>query len=426
MGNSFNTIASDPHAQSAAADLSATPTAASKLPHARDDPSSNLDEQVRAVKRQRTTAIAVAQASSELRPGLVEGATASDCFKALHAFVTLAELGHPAPVQQARQLLVTLQGIFAGYWIGNTFDSLSGVAQSMCSKLRPANLPLLRQLFDELLSGEPSVTLWPFVSALLTSCDGKLPSATRAQYIEILRAEFSKGIGRGDQRSLMLTLIRALMQCGMDIDQPNAVGDTLLLECFNALYPNYAEELLQPLVSLGATPWVSNSVTKRTLLHIWMDKNRCDIVWNILLERTPWADLLPLLDWWAADDKGRTPLQMAQEKAWAPFHPHSNYEANVEAAIAVTELLPALLQPWKQTERPLFVQSLVEHASLCTDVAAGAELRRWTGARMSSRMHSASHYWMSLLLSNCWKLKRQGDVSAGSAITSFASQRIDV
>jgi hypothetical protein len=44
------------------------------IKRARDEPSSTLDEQVRAAKRQRSTAIAVAQAMSEFEPGLADGA----------------------------------------------------------------------------------------------------------------------------------------------------------------------------------------------------------------------------------------------------------------------------------------------------------------------------------------------------------------
>jgi hypothetical protein len=228
-------------------------------------------------------------------------------------------------------------------------------------------LQLRRQLFDELLSCKPSLTIWPFVSALSTSCGVKLSSAVRAQYIGELRAGFSNGIRRAYQMPDTLTLMRALMQCGFDIDQPNAAGETLLLECINARYQSHGEALLRALMVLGASPCVSNSRTKQTLLHIWMDKNRFDIVRDILLERAPLADLLPLLDWWAADDKGRTPLQMAQVSAKREWQYHdSEKEA---AAISVAKLLPALLQHWRQAERPLLVHLLIEYASLCTDVA---------------------------------------------------------
>jgi hypothetical protein len=366
MSSSVNAIASDTRAQLAADGLSATPAAAPNDTRARDEFSSSLDEQVRAAKRQRSTAIAVTQASSELRSGLVVGASGTACFKAMDAFATLAQLGQLPPVQQVRQLLVKLQ---SSYPVGTISPRLTEAAQSMCNRLSPVNLQLLRQLFDELLSCKPSLTIWPFVSALSTSCDGKLPPAVRTQYIDILRALFSDHI-RGGYMAGALTLIHALMQCECDIDQPNAAGNTPLLECGSAQCYK-VEELLQALMDLGATPWVSNSVTKQTLLHIWMDKDQFDIVRDILLERGPWADLLPLLDWWAPDDKGRTPLQVAQEKARTPIHQYTdaNVKRKVEAAIAVTELLPTLLQHWKQTERPLLVQSLVEHASLCSDVA---------------------------------------------------------
>jgi hypothetical protein len=35
----------------------------------------------------------------------------------------------------------------------------------------------------------------------------------------------------------------------------------------------------------------------------------------------------------------------------------------------VAKLIPVLHQHWQKTERPLLLQSLVEHASLCSNVA---------------------------------------------------------
>jgi hypothetical protein len=82
-----------------------------------------------------------------------------------------------------------------------------------------------------------------------------------AQYIAVLRAAFSDCIRGGYCMPGRLTLIHALMQCGMDIDQPNAAGDSLLLECISGKYSG-SEPLLPALMDLGATLWASNSVTK--------------------------------------------------------------------------------------------------------------------------------------------------------------------
>jgi hypothetical protein len=366
MSSSAHVAASGPRAQTAADDLSLTPAAVTNIKRARDEPSSTLDEQVRAAKRQRSTAIAVAQAMSEFEPGLADGAIDAVRFKALDAFVTLALLGQPAPVQQLRQVLVKFQG---RYSIGATFAKLTEAAQFMCAKVSPVNLQLLRELLQELLSCKPSVMFWPFVSALSTCCDVALSSTVRAQYIEVLRAAFTCGVDDRDSEG-MLKLLRALTGCGFDVDQRNKQGNTLLLQCVSAEYAGN-EVLLPALMDLGATMWASNSVNKRTVLHIWMQQHRFDIVRDILLEQSPWGNVLPLFDWWAPDEKGRTPLQLAQEKAGIPFQQNSydRLKTEIEGAIAVTKLLPALLQHWKQTERPLLVHLLVEHASLCADVA---------------------------------------------------------
>jgi hypothetical protein len=76
------------------------------------------------------------------------------------------------------------------------------------------------------------------------------------------------------------------------------------------------------------------------------------------------------LDWWAADNQGRTPLQLTQA-ALETRRPSMTGCSNEETktVITVIQLLLALLQHWRQTERPLLVQSLNEHASLCSDVA---------------------------------------------------------
>jgi hypothetical protein len=69
MSSSANATAADRRAPSAAADSSAAPAATTKDNRAREDPSPNLDEPIRAAKRQRSTAIAVAQASAVIWTG---------------------------------------------------------------------------------------------------------------------------------------------------------------------------------------------------------------------------------------------------------------------------------------------------------------------------------------------------------------------
>jgi hypothetical protein len=161
------------------------------------------------------------------------------------------------------------------------------------------------------------------------------------------------------------------------IDQPNAAGDSLLLECIYMRHrddePWPAWPVLQLLMNRGATAWTSNSRTKQTLLHIWMQQDRFDIVRDILMERLPWADLLPRLEWWAPNSKGQTPLGIAEAAAKAVPRAREDSDREIGSkgkdTIAVAKLIPVLHQHWQKTERPLLAQSLVEHATLCTDVA---------------------------------------------------------
>jgi hypothetical protein len=355
-------------AAAAASDSTDREPAATAAHHKRkgDDPAMSLAEQVRAAKRQRSIAFVITLASSALAAGLMARDTRAR-FNALGAFVTLALNGQPAPVEKMRQLITA--HAFCCY--EDELEQLTRAANSTCSTLSAVHPQLLEELFHDLLSCAPSLALWSFVHALSASCRVALPSAVCAQYSEVLHGELSSAIHRGWFKGpYVQALVRGLSQCGFDFNQRNAKGNSLLIDCFLRNSPGNDTPMMSTLLQHGATPWVSNSINKQTLLRIWMDQGHFSIVRDILLEQSPWDTLLPQLDWWAEDDKGRTPLQMAQEKARTPInHNYTRCKMEIEAAITVSELLPVLRQHWQQTERPLLVRSLVEHASLCSDVA---------------------------------------------------------
>jgi hypothetical protein len=210
--------------------------------------------------------------------------------------------------------------------------------------------------------------VWPFLFACSSHCRVTLPSAVLEAYSVVLRGaviSFSSNNAVAAGQSLLASLIKA----GFDLDCRDARGDTLFLE----LVGRYGNPmLLRTLIDLDAAAWMSNSITKQTALHYWMDRNQFDVVRDILQEEPPWDGLVSRLDLWSPDGQGRTPLQMAQaalETSRARARQNSVYNEEVKTVIAVMKLLPALLQHWRQAERPLLVQLLIEHASLCTDVA---------------------------------------------------------
>jgi hypothetical protein len=325
-----------------------------------------LEEKIRAVKQQRTHAVILAHARTVLAAGLAVHADEASRFSALTAFVTLAAGGCPAPVETVRQLLA-FRPIF-GY--GGEMQGLLSAANSMCGQLSAFHSRLLHDVFHDLLSCAPSLTVWCFLSLLSRHCHTDLSSAVRTEYGKVLSGVMS-GLLLGQKRAASNELIWELEKCVFDVEWRDEQGNTLFLACVNAGCRADDMVMWKLVHQLGATPWVSNSITKQTALHIWMDKKLFFIVRDILMEQHPWGTLLPLLDWWAPDDQGRTPLQLAQSAAEAALLKRASrpLEATDRDAIEVAELLSIQLQHWKQTERPLLVQSLVEHASLCSDVA---------------------------------------------------------
>jgi hypothetical protein len=295
--------------------------------------------------------------------GLEVSANDANRLLGVDAFVTLAKLGQPAQAERLCRLLATFSYLSDAAWAG-----LTNTAGALCDQLNAIDPQLVHTLLDALLVHPPSPSVWPFLFACSSHCRVTLPSAVLEAYSVVLRGaviSFSSSHATAAGQALLASLNKA----GFDLDRRDERGDTLFLE----LVGRYGNPwLLRTLIDLDAALWMPNSLTKQSALHYWMDRNQIHVVRDILLEEPPWGGLVSRLDWWTADDKGRTPLQMAHdalETSRLRARQNSVYSEGVKTAIEVIDLIAAQHQHWKQTERPLIVQSLVEHASLCTDVA---------------------------------------------------------
>jgi hypothetical protein len=330
---------------------------------ARDNSAASIDKQVHAAKWHRSTALAVAHAASVIAFGRESDASDADRLLGVDAFVTLAKLG-AVDMTQAEQLCRLFDKF--SYLSDDAWVGLTNIATSLCGRISAIDSQLVHTLLAALLSHPPSPSVWPFVAPFSAHCGVPLPPAVREAYNTVLRETASKFIEQ-DGFAAGQALLTSLCKTGFDIDWRNTEGDTQVLE--RVREQGYFMEL-QALIAFGATLWVSNSHNQQTVLHIWMGQKRFDIVRDILLERPPWDVLLAQLDWWAQDNAGHTPLQIAVG-SWVPaseLWPVRKTD-QAKATMTVIDMLRALEQHWKQTERPLLVQSLLEHASLCTDVA---------------------------------------------------------
>ena len=154
-------------------------------------------------------------------------------------------------------------------------------------------------------------------------------------------------------------LISALHGLGFNLDTPDAQGRTLLTTYAAACSNNFAGavDVVRHLLQLGASPSVRD-LQGRSLLFVWAQAQRPDLVLAVLNQKGEWAALQVKVDVWEQDADSHTLLEVA-----------SAMPQNVAPSWSlVCSVLRQLQHHWVQQERPVQRDLLLECKPLIGDL----------------------------------------------------------